>query len=214
MTTRTILRPHERRLQLLDAATWVFARRGYRHAGVSDIIARAGVARGTFYLYFESKHQIFLAVVLAFHDQVAETLEAMDAQMAELLGRTEEVEVKAGRLRAVFAAGFERWLEFFAAHRDAAVVVLREASTIDQRFEQGVLELRQSILDAFGVRLRRLQALGLVNQHFSPEFVARLQLGMLDELIDAFVLRETDADLGAVSGQLAAFVWDGVRPEP
>jgi len=199
---RTVLPPEERRQQLLDAATWVFARRGYRHTGVSDIIARASVARGTFYLYFESKHQIFLAVVSAFHDRVAEALEQIeDAGEA----------ARAEGTRAVIAASFKRWLEFFAAHRDATTVVLREASSIDPRFEQGFLELRQSALDAFAARLRRLQALGLVNAVLSPEFVARLQLGMFDELINTFVLRETDADLGAVADQLSACVWDGIK---
>ena len=59
----TPLLPDQRRQQLLEAATWVFARKGYRRAGISDIIARAGVARGTFYLYFDSKEQVFLAIV-------------------------------------------------------------------------------------------------------------------------------------------------------
>ena len=207
---RTVLPPEERRQQLLDAATWVFARRGYRHTGVSDIIARASVARGTFYLYFESKHQIFLAVVSAFHDRVAEALEQMDAEALEQIEDAGEA-ARAEGTRAVIAASFKRWLEFFAAHRDATTVVLREASSIDPRFEQGFLELRQSALDAFAARLRRLQALGLVNAVLSPEFVARLQLGMFDELINTFVLRETDADLGAVAEQLAAFMWDGIR---
>jgi AcrR family transcriptional regulator len=211
LNKRTVLQPEERRQQLLQAATWVFARRGYRLTGVSDIIARAGVARGTFYLYFESKHQIFLAVVSAFHDQVAEALDRIDA---EGLGQSEEAgeAARAEGARAMIAASFKRWLEFFAAHRDATAVVLREASSIDPRFEQGFLELRQSALDHFAARLRRLQSLGLVNQDLSPEFVARLQLGMFDELINTFVLRDTGADLGAVAEQLAAFMWDGLKP--
>ncbi len=198
---RTLLKPEDRRLQLLDAATWVFARRGYRNAGVSDIIARAGVARGTFYLYFESKHQIFLAVVSAFHDQVAEALEQVDeaAEGAKALGA-----------QVVLAAGFKRWLEFFAAHRDAATVALREASSIDPRFDQAFLELRQSALDHFAQRFSRLQDLGLANAALSPDLVARLQLGMFDELINTFVLRESDADLGTVADRLAAFIWNGI----
>ena len=168
------------------------------------------MARGTFYLYFESKHQIFLAIVSAFHDQVAEVLEQMDTGALEHSDDVWET-AKAQEAKIVIAASFKRWLEFFAAHRDATAVVLREASSIDPRFEQGFLELRQSALDHFAARFRRLQALGLVNPALSPEFVARLQLGMFDELINTFVLRETDADLGAVSDQLAVVVWGGIK---
>src|SRR5688500_9035886 len=75
---RTLLPPDERRQQLLQAATWVFARKGYRHAGVSDIVARAGVARGTFYLYFGSKQQVFLSIVEDFHARIKRVLESLD----------------------------------------------------------------------------------------------------------------------------------------
>lgn len=44
---------------LLDAARAVFARHGYVAATVDHIVSEAGVARGSFYTYFESKTQIF-----------------------------------------------------------------------------------------------------------------------------------------------------------
>ncbi len=62
--------PDARRRQLLTAATTVFARRGYRAAGISDIVATAGVARGTFYLYFASKAEVFLAIADDFYDRL------------------------------------------------------------------------------------------------------------------------------------------------
>ncbi len=195
---RTVLQPADRRLQLLNAATWVFARRGYRHTGVSEIITRAGVARGTFYLYFESKHQIFLAVLSAFHDQVAEALDRMAAHPAPVDARRS------------LAADCTSWLQLFAAHRDAAIVVLREAPAIDPRFEQSLLELRQTALDHFAARFRHLQELRLAGAEPSAELLARLQLGMFDELINTYVLRQSDADLDAIAESLAAFIWNAI----
>src|SRR5277367_135834 len=58
----------ERRQQILHHAREVFARSGYHAAKIDDIVAAAGVARGTFYLYFEDKRAIFgeiLDLVLA-----------------------------------------------------------------------------------------------------------------------------------------------------
>jgi AcrR family transcriptional regulator len=48
-----------RRNELKRAAIRVFAERGYHAARVSDIVSSAGVAQGTFYLYFESKQALF-----------------------------------------------------------------------------------------------------------------------------------------------------------
>ena len=51
------------REKLLRAAEIEFGEKGFHEAGVSGITYRAGVALGTFYTYFESKEEIFQALV-------------------------------------------------------------------------------------------------------------------------------------------------------
>jgi len=52
-----------RREAILDAALAVFAERGYEAARLDDMAARAGVAKGTLYLYFKDKEALFEALV-------------------------------------------------------------------------------------------------------------------------------------------------------
>ena len=52
-----------RRAALVSAAATVFAQRGVANTAVSDIVKAAGVAQGTFYLYFDTKDDAVLAVV-------------------------------------------------------------------------------------------------------------------------------------------------------
>lgn len=54
---------NERRQQILERARDVFAKHGYHAAKIDDIVAAAGVARGTFYSYFEDKRAIFAEIV-------------------------------------------------------------------------------------------------------------------------------------------------------
>jgi AcrR family transcriptional regulator len=201
---RTVLPPGVRRQHILDAATWVFARKGYRQAAISDIVARADVARGTFYLYFDSKEQVLLSIVEDFHGRVKRAFEALDAAAHA---------ARAGGPRAILQASFRQWLEFFAAHRDATRVILREASAIDPRFEQGFNDLRQAALTRFASRFRTFQELGLARTSIDPQLAAHVQLGMFDELLNAFVLRDAQADLNALAAQLADFEWNGIRPD-
>lgn len=49
----------ERRDQLLDAAAELFSERGYQETRIVDICKAAGVAKGLFYWYFESKEEVF-----------------------------------------------------------------------------------------------------------------------------------------------------------
>jgi AcrR family transcriptional regulator len=53
-----------RRLAILGAARKVFASQGYADTVVDDIAAQAGIGKGTLYLYFPSKEQIYLAALL------------------------------------------------------------------------------------------------------------------------------------------------------
>src|SRR5688572_32506987 len=61
----------ERRQQILAAARDLFAKRGYHQTTIDEIVAQAGVARGTFYLYFEDKRAIFSDLIDRFASQLA-----------------------------------------------------------------------------------------------------------------------------------------------
>ena len=79
-----------RRAKLVSAASAVFAKRGLAAATVSDIVAAAGVAQGTFYLYFDSKDDVVLAVAERFGDHMLESIEqavaaSHDSAVAKLL---------------------------------------------------------------------------------------------------------------------------------
>ncbi len=55
---------------ILDAATLEFAEKGFHEASISGITARAGVALGSFYTYFDSKDAVFKALVSDMSTQV------------------------------------------------------------------------------------------------------------------------------------------------
>jgi AcrR family transcriptional regulator len=56
-------RKESRPAELLDAALDLFVERGYSATRLDDVAARAGVSKGTLYLYYESKEDLFKAVV-------------------------------------------------------------------------------------------------------------------------------------------------------
>lgn len=67
-------RPAERPDEILHAALEVFADQGLAGARVEDIAARAGVSKGTLYLYFHGKDELFREAIRA---QVRRTLEGL-----------------------------------------------------------------------------------------------------------------------------------------
>jgi len=54
----------KRQQQILEAAAQVFTRKGFAAATIPEIARLAGVASGTIYLYYPSKRELFIAVIL------------------------------------------------------------------------------------------------------------------------------------------------------
>jgi len=70
----------QRRRQILAAAERVFIRTGYEPATLKDIVEEAAMSRGWIYLYFQSKEDIFEALVEQFDHEANRALEALLAQ--------------------------------------------------------------------------------------------------------------------------------------
>ena len=81
-------RKDERPQEIIDAALLVFAESGYAAARLDDVARRAGVAKGTIYLYFESKEELFKAVVRAV---VVSHMERMQGLIESFEGTSEEL---------------------------------------------------------------------------------------------------------------------------
>lgn len=70
-------RKEARPAELLAAALEVFAEKGFAATRLEEIAARAGVSKGTVYLYFESKEALFKAAVEAAMTPAIEAVEAI-----------------------------------------------------------------------------------------------------------------------------------------
>lgn len=77
------LSKEERKRQLLNAALECFGTNGYHQTQISDIIKQADVARGTFYLYFESKREIFKALMEELFEKVTSQIQALPRDAIE-----------------------------------------------------------------------------------------------------------------------------------
>jgi len=76
-------RKDERPSELIAAALDLFVDRGFAATRLDDVAARAGVSKGTLYLYFESKEALFKAVI---EDAIVPLLAAAEDEIASYQG--------------------------------------------------------------------------------------------------------------------------------
>lgn len=82
-------RAEERPREICAAALEVFAEKGFAAAKLDEIARRAGISKGTLYLYFKDKEELFRAVVKSAIvpniDAITSTITALDAPFADLV---------------------------------------------------------------------------------------------------------------------------------
>jgi AcrR family transcriptional regulator len=163
----------DRRRALLSAARQVFAEKGVEAARVSEIVAHAGVAQGTFYLYFVSKS----ALLLALTDEVYADIRAEVARALAAATHISE-QVSAG-VAAAFRA-IER-------NRDIFAIVHPRAGGAEIRRESE--ELFAAYYDLVAAAIRAGQERGEIPAAVAPRLAARLVVDVIESAAYAcFVL--------------------------
>jgi AcrR family transcriptional regulator len=140
----------QRRAQILEVAKSVFAEKGYHHAKIDDIVARAKVARGTFYLYFGDKRAIFSELVdycvLAVNSAIyAIDLSRRDRSPLEQL--TDNV---------------DRVVRIFVAEPALARILLNEAVGLDPEFDRRLLAFYDGVTSMIVRALVEGERVGMV----------------------------------------------------
>src|SRR5687767_6980940 len=164
----------DKRAAILDAATTVFAKRGYFSAQVADVARSAGVAAGTVYLYFRSKDEILTSIF----DRTMK--EAIDEGRVAITGLTDPVE----RLRRIARTHLAR----LGRDRNLAIVFqveLRQTTKFMERFSATGLRdylmlIQQTIEDG--------QARGVFRKSLSARTAAKVFFGALDEMATNWIL--------------------------
>ncbi len=168
-----------RREQILAAARKVFREKGYDGTTVSDIVEEAGVAQGTFYLYFPSKKAAVLALAQILTEEGAKRLtEVLDPKMT-----FEE------RLRMLVKVVFD------IGRRNPDICRLihvgTESFTHEVHQSGGVRDMDMAVVEMF----RHAAEAGEM-EDIDPEIAARILVRMLPGCIqEAFVFSDgSDAD--------------------
>src|SRR6266702_468168 len=130
----------EARDELLAAALRVFARRGYRQAGVDEIAAEAGYSKGALYWHFSGKAELLMALL-------EERIDApMRDRVALLASAPPERDMSVEATRE-FARQLEEQREAMLLEREYWALAIRDPE-LRTRYAERQTELRNSLAAA------------------------------------------------------------------
>ena len=134
--------PEERPKQILDAALSVFAERGLAAARLDDIAKLAGLSKGTIYLYFPNKEELFREVVrTSIVAYIARAEEFIESERDSLQGLLNWMDSFWGWLRSPVFPGIHRLVTSELTNfPDLAAFYATEVIERAQRLVSGILE--------------------------------------------------------------------------
>jgi AcrR family transcriptional regulator len=189
----------QQRDDIMAAAKEVFARKGFHNTTIADIAKQAGLAYGSIYWYFDSKDELF-------HALMAVEEGALRGHIAAAVGARQN-----GDGEAPFRTAVQATFEFFESDRATVKLLFRDAYALGDRFEKHLGGIYERFIDDIETFIFAAQQ--------RCEVVAappRMVAYTLAALIGQLAHRRLSTDDGVTAAQVADFVvtlvLDGLRP--
>jgi AcrR family transcriptional regulator len=188
----------ERRRQIVAAAKSVFAEAGYHGASINAIIERAQIARGTFYLYFESKAAVFDSI--------------LDEAMRELRGRIHRIDVETPDAPAPQVQLREQvtgTLDYIIRDRALATLLLSAGHTPDAEAAERLDQFFGEVRDLLERAMESGMEIGLLRK-VQPQLAAAAMLGMFRGVVEQLVTQTEVPPLETVVAEVLMIALRGV----
>jgi AcrR family transcriptional regulator len=180
-----------RREQLLDVALGVFARSGYHDASMNDIAEAAGVTKPVLYQHFDSKRELYQALV---DDVGSRLLTAIVSAAAEATEGREQTE-----------RGFQAYFRWVAEDHDAFMLLYGGSTRRDDEFAHA---LRQ-VTDGAAEAIAPLIAADIDDEHRLT--LAHALVGLAEGASRRLVERGDRFDPDQIARQVSDLAWAGLR---
>jgi len=154
--------------RILDAATRVFAEKGYQRTAVEDIVRASDTSKGSFYHFFPGKEGIFVALV----DQLGDIL------LGRIAGDDEPAAAGIDRVGPALQAA----LDTFGSHRRLARILLVEAPGLGHGIDERLFALHGRFARYIAGHLELAVADGSIPT-VDCELVAHAWVGAVNEVV-------------------------------
>lgn len=183
--------------RIINAATKVFAKKGFFQAKVSDIAKEAQVADGTIYLYFDNKDDILISL---FEEQMQVVLENMIDQISEERDAVKKIER--------FALTHLKLIELNKNMAEIIQVELRQSSKFMKEYKN---EKFMRYLNLIGDVIKEGQEKGIFKKDIIPDIAKRAFFGALDEMSRFWVLSSHKKyDIETAAKQISEYFLNGL----
>ena len=159
---------NKRRTEILEAAKEIFSSTGFHKADMNEIAKRANIAKGTVYLYFPSKKELFIAVIK----------EGLENLSKKIMDDGENIDDSVEKIKKAIST----YMLFFKHHQALYRILLHPDLELIDSIAETMKDIKLSKLPHLAETLKKGIEKGQI-RNVDEEAVGYMILGMIDLLL-------------------------------
>ncbi len=193
------MREATRRRVIREAAS-EFARLGFDQANINTIAEQAGIGKGTIYLYFENKRELFLAMLRFIAQTQLSSVRSALAMEGTLQQRLERL--------------FRSFARLAEEDSDSFHVYMSALYGVNRAFKDEATKLLRDYLAVIALMLEESQACGEIRPIKSIETVALMVLSLTESyVLSARVLGQSESQIALQASNVVHLILQGIDAE-
>ena len=161
----------DRREEIIQAGIEVFAAKGYYNTHIAEIVESVGIAKGTFYLYFNSKKDLFVSLINRYEDIF---LDLFDIDI--LAAETED-------LRLFFSELLKKIFSLYKENKNLSIIILREAVAVNEKFREEFKEMEARRFKRINNLYQFLVDNNYLNQEIDYDYFVCVFVGIMESIV-------------------------------
>lgn len=189
----------QRQAQIMEIALRLFSQKGYHATSIDDIIGEAGIVKGTFYLHFESKHNLLESIIDNNLRMLFESIKLLDISMPKPVSEVKDfyIQVSRGLMQ-------NEDLRLFVK------VFLRDAFGLDKQLLDKINVFFHQLVVIISDYIAKAQADGRVVKYINPLVISYSIIGSVKEVLFHWAVLDEKLDIDATITTLLDVYFGGM----
>lgn len=183
----------DRKEEIIQAGIDIFSKKGYYNTHIAEIVERVGIAKGTFYLYFNSKNDLFISLIKQFEEIFSNVFSINDFNSSSL--------------KLFFYEMLKNVFRLYKEHENLSTIILREAVAVNEEFGSEFKKLDQNRFQQLKSVYKFLVENTLIDQELEFEYFACTFIGIMESIVmRRLLLTEEDFNAEKAGDKISSYL--------
>lgn len=190
----------DRKEDIIQAGIEIFAARGYYNTHIAEIVEKVGIAKGTFYLYFNSKKDLFISLIKRYQEIFFEVFDS------NIFGADNK------DLKIFFEEMLIKFFKLYKKHENLSIIILREAVAVNEEFGDEFKKMEAKRFQRLNNLYQFLIENDYISQNIDFDYFDCTFVGIMESIVmRKLILSDKDFDIEEAADKISNYLNKAIK---